>query len=234
MKFIRVLAVIAAAVSLGACAVPHKQGSITTLEHAGEHAKIVLMPVDVELSEVQASGQLEPKADWTESAQQFLVAGLHGENQAQGLSLLNYDDKAAPTELRDRLNQIQKLHGAVGKAILIHHYVQQLQLPTKKGQFDWTLGPSVQALHEQSGADYALFVYIRDSYTSAGRVAVQILAAIAHVSLQGGQQLGFVSLVDLKTGNIVWYNLLARNTGDLRTADAAKEVAKTLLTGFPK
>jgi hypothetical protein len=159
---------------------------------------------------------------------------LHGENQAQGLSLLNYDDKAAPTELRDRLNQIQKLHGAVGKAILIHQYVQQLQLPTKKGQFDWTLGPSVQALREQSGADYALFVYIRDSYTSAGRVAVQILAAIAHVSLQGGQQLGFVSLVDLKTGNIVWYNLLARNTGDLRTADAAKEVAKTLLTGFPK
>lgn len=89
-------------------------------------------------------------------------------------------------------------------------------------------------LRAATGADHALFVWIRDSYTSAGRVAVQVLAAaLPGVAIPGGVQTGFASVVDLSTGDIVWFNRIQRPQGDLRTAEAAAETARTLLEGFP-
>jgi hypothetical protein len=35
--------------------------------------------------------------------------------------------------------------------------------------------------------------------------------------IMGGVQSGFASLVDLRTGDIVWFNQLGRATGDLRS-----------------
>ena len=54
------------------------------------------------------------------------------------------------------------------------------------------------------------------------------------VPLAGGQQAGFASLVDLDTGNIVWFNRLQRGTGDLRTLDAARGSVSALMTEFPQ
>lgn len=45
----------------------------------------------------------------------------------------------------------------------------------------------------------------------------------------GGQQAAFVSLVDLHTGQIVWYNYLASTVGDIRTQDGADKVVHDLL-----
>jgi hypothetical protein len=60
------------------------------------------------------------------------------------------------------------------------------------------------------------------------------MGALFGVAMPGGQQLGFASLVDLETGNVVWFNRVLRNTGDLRNADAARETAQTLLAGLPR
>ena len=57
-------------------------------------------------------------------------------------------------------------------SILTHHY-GVLKLPNKDGKFDWTLGEGVKALREDADADYALFVFLRDSYASAGRKAAR-------------------------------------------------------------
>jgi hypothetical protein len=45
---------------------------------------------------------------------------------------------------------------------------------------------------------------------------------------------GFASLVDLETGNVVWFNRLARAAGDLRTEPAARETIQTLIAGLPQ
>jgi hypothetical protein len=39
--------------------------------------------------------------------------------------------------------------------------------------------------------------------------------------------------VDLSTGNIVWFNRLARASGDLRDPEKARESAQALLADFP-
>jgi hypothetical protein len=46
-------------------------------------------------------------------------------------------------------------------------------------------------------------------------------------------QVGYASLVDLNTGQILWFNRLVRGSGDLREADKATETLDALLANFP-
>jgi hypothetical protein len=205
---------------------------ITELKRPTGHSRIVLMPLDVELSELTAGGLKEPKADWTTQAKQYLTQALQAEKAARALSFVEFDEDKIASDRREEINQFSKLHGAVGVTILLNQY--GVKLPTKQGKFDWTLGDSVRALRTEYDGDYAMFVFVRDSYASAGRAAVMVAGALIGIGIPGGTQVGFVSLVDLETGNIVWFNRLVRGSGDMRTADAARETAKTLLAGLPK
>jgi hypothetical protein len=106
-------------------------------------------------------------------------------------------------------------------------------LPTKNEKLDWTLGAGVEYVRKKTGADYALFTVIRDSYASSDRKAAMVVAALFGVGLApGGMQFGFCSLVDLRTGQIVWANRVIRATGDLRTAEPAQETIDTMLEGL--
>jgi hypothetical protein len=82
-------------------------------------------------------------------------------------------------------------------------------------------------------ADYALFVYFRDSFASGGRVALIFFGALMGVGIPGGQQIGFASLVDLRSGDVIWFNRLFKETGDLRKPDSAFQGTKSLLTDLP-
>ena len=217
---------------LHGCATTTQQASITQLDSAGEQARIVLMPLDVQLFLLTAGGVNEPQAEWTESAKQNMQSALKTFEGGRSLQFVNYvrpDESSLDASL---LYELEKLHGAVGQAILFHKY--QVALPTKKNVFDWTLGPEVRLIKERTNADYALFLYIRDSYSSAGRVFVQLAAAMLGVGMTGGQQLGFASLVDLKSGNVVWFNYLLSGTGDLRTPDPALKTVNNLLKNLPE
>jgi hypothetical protein len=222
------------ALTLAGCATQTHQ-QITQLNRVeAKQPRILLMPLNVELSELSAAGLPEVKADWTDAANKFMIAALRDENTKRNVHMVEFDEDKAPADKRDDIQQLNKLHGVVGQSIMIHQYIQQLALPTKEGKFDWSLGPNARALKELYGADYALFVYVRDSYTSAGRAAMIFLAAVFRVHLQGGAQVGFASLVDLDTGNVVWFNRLARPSGDLRTEAAAQETVQTLIAGLPQ
>jgi hypothetical protein len=132
-------------------------------------------------------------------------------------------------EDRELSLELVSFHRAVGAAVLLHQY-QGLTLPSKQGKFDWSLGPSVAAIARTHEANYALFLFVRDSYATAGRVAMIAVAALLGAGVQGGSQIGFASVVDLKTGDIVWFNWLARASGDLRTPQAAAETVKALVS----
>jgi hypothetical protein len=45
----------------------------------------------------------------------------------------------------------------------------------------------------------------------------------------GGQQIAFASLVDLKTGKVVWFNMLSSTVGDIRSPEGAEKMVATLL-----
>jgi len=193
-------------------------------------AKVALMPTDIELFSISAGGVFEPKADWTEAASKHFRDALMQKNQTLGLSATELAQKDA-----DEADEINALHGAIARAIAMHHF-GNLKLPTKDGQLDWSMGESVQPIKQATGADYALFSFVRDSYASDERKAAMVAIAIltlGRAALAMGMQTGYASLVDLNTGRIVWFNQLMRGTGDLREPEKAAETIEALLREFP-
>ncbi|WP_325400075.1 hypothetical protein [Undibacterium sp.] len=192
-------------------------------------AKVVIMPTDIELFSLTAGGVQEPKADWTEAASRYFRAALIAREKALGLTAteLNKDDA-------DELSDVNFLHAAVAQSIALHHFgPSNLRLPTKDGKLDWSLGESVASIKQKTGADYAVFSWVRDSYTSSERAVAMFALALVGVGVHGGSQVGYASLVDLNSGRILWFNKLARASGDLREPEKAKETVKALLEKFP-
>ena len=203
-----------------------KVATDTTVNWTGEHGKrVVMVDPDVELSELTAGGITEARADWTKTGKDFIKADI-----AQVLARKSIDTVASADVSDAHEVQLIKLHGAVGAAILQNTL---LNLPTKGKTLDWTLGPGASALRKHYDSDYALFVFVRDSYSSPGRAALIVGAALLGVGVQGGQQVGFASLVDLRTGKIVWFNRLASSSGSLKEAKPASDTVNNLLDGLP-
>jgi hypothetical protein len=213
---------------LNACANVQK---VESLEYNSANPRFILMPLDVELSILTASGLQEPQAEWTKNATDYILSSLKGElnTRQMELSVFQKPEDAGPDST---IQQLNTLHEVLGYTVLFHH-LGPVKLPNKKGEFDWTLGPDVAALKAASDADYAMFVFVRDSYASAGRVAFQIGAALLGASVPGGQQMAFASVVDLNTGDIVWFNRLISTTGDLRNQKEANKSVANLLKGLP-
>jgi hypothetical protein len=202
--------------------------------HGGR--SIVLMPVDIELGELLAGGAVEPKAEWTDQGRELMTAAIDARLTEQNARLI----VANPAGVIDNADSpelaLMKLHGAVGNAIFVHKLsdAPTLRLPSKADKFDWSLGPDVKVLRDRYASDYALFVFMRDTYASAGRVAAIVVAAALGVGIPGGAQIGYASLVDLRTGDVVWTNRLRRGSGDLRKPDGAANTVALLLDQFPK
>jgi hypothetical protein len=191
-------------------------------------SKLVIVPADMELFSISAGGVLEPKADWTEAAQRNFKAALAVRRDQLGANAVELQD----AEL-DEFSELNALQRAVAEAVFVHHTGMGMKLPTKNERLDWSLGEAVKPLKARTGADYALFTWIRDSYASDERKATMIALALLGAISFGGEQIGYASLVDLNSGRVVWFNDLRRMSGDMRDEKAAMETVETLLEGFP-
>ena len=191
-------------------------------------SRLVIIPADLELYSISAGGVVEPRADWTEQAQKNLAQAL-----LRDIGRLGSNISRIPPAQMDELSDVAALHRAVAGAISIHHF-GNLKLPTKSDRLDWSLGAeAVAPLKAKTGADYALFSYIRDTYASSERKMAMLGMALMGAYMPGGEQRGYASLVDLNTGRVVWFSGLDRSWGDLRDGGAATETVDALLKGFP-
>lgn len=205
---------------------------------------VVVIEPDIELTLVTAGGLQEPRKEWSDSARKYYPLGVA--DVLKGKGVVQKPDFDIPDDLaaESRMGQLLRLNQAVALSI------NQTTLPgsvlatkkdpkTGKLRMDWTLGPSVSELREATGADYALFTYVRDSYASGGRTALRVFAMLAgaamgsYVDIGGGMQFGVATLVDLRTGQVVWYNLMVKGSGDLRDEKGADQTAKQMLKGLP-
>lgn len=192
-------------------------------------SRLVIVPADMELYSISAGGVIEPRADWTEAAQKNLDAALDGQTKLLGAGFSRLDRVQA-----DEFYEITALQQAVASAIAMHHHGGFMELANKGDRLDWSLGDAVRPLKERTGADYALFTWVRDSYASGERKAAMLALALIGAISVGGEQNARASLVDLNTGRVVWFNEISRMSGDLREAGPAKETVETLLKGFPE
>jgi hypothetical protein len=190
---------------------------------------LVIMPIDVELFSLSAGGMPEPRADWTSAAQEHMRAALLAE-QSRLMPSARVLGEAEADEYAEQL----ALQAAVARSIALHHAgMAPMALPTKENQLRWNLGDALRGISERTGARYGLFIWVRDSYASNERKAAMVMMAMMGVALTGGTQLGYASLVDLQTGDVLWFNQMLRMSGDLREATSARESINSLLASFP-
>jgi len=136
---------------------------------------------------------------------------------------------------------VERLNQVVAESIVLHKY-SGLTLPTKRGKgLDWTLGEQALQLGQKSGYDYMLFMHAEDNRASGGRTALQVVGIagciIGFCAPSGGSnQLAYASLVDLRSGEVVWFNVVKTGSqlpgvtfGDIRTPQGAAQMVERLL-----
>ena len=217
---------------LGGCVATQNVQQIDRLESVKENPRVLLMPPDIRYYLITAGGIPEAHAEWTEAARQNFSVAVQDYAESIGTDLVVMDDSdMSPAEV-----SYSELHNAVGLTVLTNHF-GYLKLPTKKvgteQTFDWSLGPGVAEFADEYDADYGLFVFYRDEQASGGRVAFAVLAAAAGAAVSTGGEYGFASLVDLRSGDVVWFNVVGAGSGELRDPVGAHAAVDTLFKDIP-
>ena len=230
------------AIALAACVQTKQYADVQFSPPTGDYKLLVMRP-DVTVGSVTIGGMIEPRADWTEAARANLLSALKAQQAGRGGNVLVLEKRdALPGVDAETVAELERLHYAVGSSIALHKY-SGAYLPTKRGKgLDWTLGEDAVSLGRKSGMDYALFLYAEDSFASSGRVALQVLGiagcavGFCAPNIGGGGQFAYASLVDLRTGEVVWFNVLQAGSqiagikmGDIRTTDGAAVMVERLL-----
>jgi hypothetical protein len=228
--------------SLSACVQTRQIADLQFTPPQGDYKLLVMRP-DVTVGSVKAGGLTEPRADWTEAARANIVAALRAQQSGRGGQTMIMDRRdSIPGVQAETVAELERLHNAVGSSIALHKFAGA-ELPTKRGRgLDYTLGSDAVRLGQATGYDYALFLHAEDSIADTGRVALQVLGVagcfvgFCAPNIGGGGQSAYASLVDLRTGEVVWFNVLQAGTqvagikmGDIRKPEGAAQMVDRLL-----
>ena len=237
-----IAAAVALSVTLAACVQTRQYADLQFSPPQGDYDLLVLRP-DVTVGSVTTGGMTEPRAEWTEAARANIVAALKAQQAARGGDVLVAERRTAIRGVdADTVAEIERLNYAVAQSIVLHKYLG-VYLPTKRGRgLEYTLGRDAVEFGQKTGFDYMLFLHAEDSFASTGRVALQVLGVagcfigFCAPNIGGGGQLAYASLVDLRTGEVVWFNVLRAGTqiagvnlGDIRTPQGAAQMVERLL-----
>ncbi|HEY7809547.1 MAG TPA: hypothetical protein VIA98_04110 [Allosphingosinicella sp.] len=234
-------AVSAAALALAGCVQTKQVADLEFAPPQGDYGLIVMRP-DVQVGSITAGGMVEPRADWTEQARANLLRALSEQQAGRGgrTRILETRDGVQGVNA-DAVADLERLHAAVGQSIALHKYMGAT-LPTKRRMgLEWTLGEDAVKFGRATGMDYALFLHASDSFASSSRKALQVVGLAGCLigfcaPVSGGGQSAYASLVDLKTGEVVWFNVLQTSSqlpgmqfGDIRTPEGAAQMVERLL-----
>jgi hypothetical protein len=233
---------LAASAALGGCVQTLQYADVQFTPPDGNYKLLVLRP-DVTVGSLTTGGMVEPRAEWTDQARSNIIAALRAQQAARGGNVTIIEHRnALPGVSEQELADVERLNFVVDEAIAQHKYLGDT-LPTKYGRgLDWTLGADAVKLGQKSGYDYALFLHAEDQVASTGRIALGVLGLAGCVvgfcapNVGGAEQLDYASLVDLKTGEVVWFNVVDAASqvpgikfGELRTPQGAAQMVERLL-----
>jgi len=238
----RVALALLASVALAGCVQTRQYADVEFTPPQGNYKLLVMRP-DVSVGSVTTGGMVEPRADWTEQARANFLTALRAQQAERGGNVFIMEKRESLEGVEaDTVAELERLHYAVASSIALHRY-SGAYLPTKRSKgLDWTLGEEAVALGKRTGYDYALFLYAEDSFASTGRVALQVLGVagcfvgFCAPNIGGAGQFGYASLVDLRTGEVVWFNVSQASSqiagikfGDIRTPEGAAQMVDRLL-----
>ena len=240
-KLTATLALVASLAS-SACVQTRQFADVQFTPPQGDYKLLVLRP-DVTVGSLTTGGMVEARADWTEQARANVIAALRAQQAGRGGKLEILERRSQLKGISEQeVADFERLFYAVGQSIVLHKYLGDY-LPTKRGKgLDYTLGEDAVRLGQKTGYDYALFLHAEDQVASGGRIALGVLGLAGCVvgfcapNIGGATQLDYAGLVDLKTGEVVWFNVVRAGSevpgikfGDIRTPEGSAQMVERLL-----
>ena len=233
---------LAACAALSGCVQTRQYADVEFAPPSGDYKLLVLRP-DVSVGSLTTGGMVEPRADWTAQARSSIVKALSAQQSARGGNVTIVEHRNGVAGVTEQeLADFERLNAAVDQSIVNHKYLGDY-LPTKRGKgLEWTLGDDALKLGQKTKYDYVLFLHAEDEVASSGRIALGVLGlagcfiGFCAPNVGGQQQLDYASLVDLRTGKVVWFNVVTAGSeipgikfGDLRTPEGAAQMIDRLL-----
>src|SRR6476619_4631325 len=233
---------VAASAALSGCVQTRQYADVQFTPPIGDYKLLVLRP-DVSVGALTTGGMVEPRADWTDQARHSIVDALRVQQAGRGgkITIVQHRNEV-PGVTAQELADVERLNYVVDQSIVLHNYLGDYLTTTRGKGLDWTLGADAVRLGQKTGYDYALFLHAEDAQVSGGRIALGVLGlagcfiGFCAPNVGGQQQLDYASLVDLKTGEVVWFNVVSAGSqvpgikfGDLRTPAGAAQMVERLL-----
>ena len=202
-----------------------------TQNPAARPKKVMLLPPQVFVYELSAGGVPTRMADWEATARDNLVAAANRLTHEAGFELL--PAPALDPQLGDQLEAHMGLYERVAQSVFVYGRGDQDAWAHKQNEFDYTLGPGLAFLREQTGADAALIVLGSDYISSGGRRAAFIAGLALGVIMPLGQSFITAGIVDLTTGDVLWMSFDSSATMDSRTRTDVDALMHDLYATWP-
>jgi hypothetical protein len=228
-----------AVIFLTGCSTVNHRVNTKYNDYFKEPKKVAVMPLDIKMFRLTAGGMDEYVDEWTQQAKRNAENALADSLAAVPDLSWKYLDETTLTEgQKDFLREQKGLFGAVSYSIVAHTYMGDTAIKSKKENFEYTLGEEISRVMEFAPGDTLLFYSGRNYIWTAGRVMMYLFAATvfgenAMYIVPPGEEWLIMSLVDAKTGDVIWFNSKAM-PGDLRDEKTHKGVVKKLMKDFIK
>jgi len=238
---IKIISLILACLLISACATAPRYRAHPQINSKIENVKtITVIPLKVDVYQITAGGVKEKMDEWCLQAQRNVLTAIEDDLKLRPLlNIKSFPETLMSEDRKINLEQTGALFEAVNSSIIIHTYGQPVhRFPEKIQNFDYTLGPEVRRLSDQT--DALLLVRGVDNIATAGRKAVQaggvILGALVGVNVNPNLGVTAVNLalVDANTGEVLWFNYHASaGDHDLRNPIDTTAMVMDILKDFP-
>jgi PBP1b-binding outer membrane lipoprotein LpoB len=191
--------------------------------------KVLLMPVDVTVYEIDVGGAVEKIPEATKLAN-TMIASVSQDMLAGNIEFL------PPPALDNAEQEAVNMHSAFYD-VTAGSAIGALQggpaWKHKQTQFDYSIGPGLKFLSQKSGVKYGLFIVGSNYNASEGRMATAFALAMLGVGMVTNMSHVHVGLVDLETGDIIWTNNSVSSAMNLKAQNSIQAMLKPVWAKYP-
>ncbi len=224
---------ILAALLLSACASTRTYSPVGNGEPAPK--KILLLPPEVRMQEISAGGIAETVEEWSKKANENLIAALKQEVDAK--QMFEIVEMPAVSEAE---REIVDQHIAMYEVVATNAYqfgmLRDGSWTERARDLNYTIGPGLEFLAEETGADAALFLVGLDMVSTTGRRVMIFVTTLMFglPVIPPGFSYVAAGLVDLHTGKLLWQSYdYGIGRLDLRELGDARSLTTSVLETYP-
>jgi hypothetical protein len=200
--------------------------------------RILILPAEFTVFQ-RGAASLEPVPAWTEDAKRNLAESARRVLTADGRFTLT-DTPTVGADHEAELREHIELFKVIGSQLDGVVKMGGKAWEETRNSADYRIGPGLQFLKQQTGADYAFLLAGAEVRQTGGSVFMQLLLAGAGVYVPGGGTYMYAGIINLDTGRLTWFGsqlgLQAFGMGgtDARNSSGADAAIANILKTYPR